>query len=76
MIQDAGTLYTNTVQIPARFYPALIWGLTWRLAIKYNPSQAAMFKAEYDQAFNLASTDDSEDTPIRIYGNYGEGYYL
>jgi hypothetical protein len=70
MLQDVGTLATNTVQIPARFYPALIWGLTWRLAVKYNPDQAGAFKAEYEQSFNLATKEDTEDTPIRIYGEY------
>lgn len=70
MMQDAGAFYTNTLQIPARFYPALIWGLTWQLALKYRPESAAMFKGEYDQSFNSATYEDSESSAIRIDGDY------
>lgn len=69
MIQDAGLLYTNTVQIPARFYPALIWGVSWQLALKFNPQAAQMLKIEYEQAFDVATKEDSESTPISIMGD-------
>lgn len=69
MIQDAGLLYTNTVQIPARFYPALIWGVSWQLALKFNPQAAQMLKIEYEQAFDVATREDSESTPISIMGD-------
>ena len=69
-MQDVGTLFTNAVQIPARFYPALVWGLSWNLALKYKPDIAGMLKAEYEQSFNEATIDDSENTVIRIYGDY------
>jgi hypothetical protein len=75
MIQDAGN-YTNTLQIPARFYPALVNGLSWKLAIKFNPQSAQMFQAEYEKSFNIATVEDSENTPISIRGDttydYGE----
>jgi len=66
MIQDAGALYTNTLQIPSRFYPALIWRLAWELAIKFSPDKAQMLKIEADLSFNIASTEDSETTPLNI----------
>lgn len=69
MIQDTGDFYTNAVQIPSRFYPALIWGLTYELALKYNPQQAGQFKGEYEQSFQLATKEDSESTPISIRGD-------
>ena len=69
MIQDAGSLYTNTVQIPARFYPALIWGLSWHLALKFNPQVAQMLKMEYEQAFMSATIEDSETIPLTISGD-------
>jgi hypothetical protein len=69
MIQDAGSLYTNTVQIPARFYPALIWGLSWHLALKFNPQAAQMLKMEYEQAFMSATIEDSETVPLTISGD-------
>ncbi len=66
MIQDTGSLYTNTVEIPSRFYPALIWGISWQLAIKFNPQAAQMFKSEYEQSFEIATVEDSESTPLSI----------
>jgi hypothetical protein len=76
MIQDTGAFYTNALQIPSRFYATLIWGLTYQLALKYNPQQAAQFKSEYEQSFQLATKEDSEDVPISIRGdsNYGGVY--
>jgi hypothetical protein len=73
MIEDTGSLYNNTVQIPSRFYPALIWGLSWQLAMKFNPQQAAMLKGEYEQSFSIAATEDSETRPITIAGD--KNYY-
>ena len=67
MIQDAGN-YTNTLQIPARFYPALVNGLSWKLAIKFNPQSAQMFQVEYEKSFNIATIEDSENEPIKISG--------
>lgn len=69
MIQDAGAFYTNALQIPSRFYPALIWGLSYQLALKYNPQVAGAFKGEYEQSFNLATVSDSESVNISIRGD-------
>lgn len=66
MIQDAGTLYTNGLQIPSRFYPALIWRLSWELAIKFSPDKAQMLKIESDLAFDIAAREDSESIPLNI----------
>lgn len=73
MMQDTGTFYTNTLDVPARFYPSLVWALCWQLALKYKPDMAMMFKGEYDQSFGIASIEDSENTPIRIMGDYSKG---
>lgn len=67
MMQDAG-LYTNTIEIPARLYPALLWGLSWQLALKYNPQIADMLEGRYEQAFNSATIEDSESVDISIKG--------
>ncbi len=76
MIEDVGVFYTNAVQIPSRFYPALVWGLTWMLAIKYKPEAAEMFHAEYEKSFSIASEEDTENAVIRIYPDYtGSGIY-
>ena len=68
-MQDVG-LYTQTIDIPSRFYPALIWGLSWQLALKFNPQLADMLESKYEQAFGIASTQDSEGVPITIQGDH------
>lgn len=73
MIQDAGRLYTDTIEIPSRFYPSLVWGLTWQLALKYKPEVAPGFKAEYDQAFSIAAFEDSEQVSFRLDIDYSNG---
>ncbi len=70
MMQDAGAFYTNTIDIPARFYPPLVWGLCWQLALKYKPESAAMYKSEYDQSFNSAAVEDSENVTLTITPDY------
>lgn len=79
MMQDvgfAGAAYTNNLEIPSRFYPALVWGLSWMLAIKYKPEIAQTFQAEYERSFSLAADEDTEKTPMRIYASYdNSGYY-
>lgn len=62
---DAGEFY-NTTSVPARMYPALAAGLTWMLSVKYKPELADSFKAQYDEAFTLATANDSENVDITI----------
>lgn len=69
MIEDTGMFYTDTIKIPSRLYPALIWGLCWQLALKYRPEAASMFKTEYEQSFEIATVEDKEETVIKICGD-------
>jgi hypothetical protein len=71
-MQDAGGFY-NIADIPSRMLPALTWGLTWLLAIKYNPPLAEQMKNEYEQAFSIATANDSENVNLSI--NYDIGSY-
>ena len=72
IMQDAGGFY-NIADIPPRMLPALTSGLTWALAIKYNPPLAADMKNEYEQAFSSATANDSENVGLSI--NYDIGSY-
>jgi len=72
IMQDAGGFY-NIADIPSRMLPALTWGLTWLLAIKYNPPLAVDMKNEYEQAFSTATANDSENVGLTI--NYDIGSY-
>ncbi len=69
MMQDAGGFYSYSLEIPSRFYPALIWGLSYQLALKFNPQQSQVFKAEYEESFSIATKEDSESVNISIYGD-------
>lgn len=73
VMQDAGGFY-NIADVPSRMYPALTWGLTWMLAIKYNPQLVADMKNEYEQAFSVATANDSENVDLTIGVDIG-GYY-
>lgn len=74
MMQDVGQ-FTNALQIPQRFYQAMVWGLAYHMALKYNPQVASMMLSEYDKSFVLATNEDAEITPIRIYADYNKGYF-
>ncbi len=67
MMQDVGKL-TDTIEIPAKMYPALIWGLTYYLALKFKPELAEMAEAKYERSFEIATKEDTEDVIISIRG--------
>ena len=72
MMQDAG-LYTNSLELPSRFYPPLIWGLSYHLALKYAPDKAQLFKAEYEQSYAAAAHEDTENVSFNINADYNFG---
>lgn len=66
-IQDAGN-GINTQDIPFRMLPCLVAGLAYYLAMKI-PSAAPrleMLKAEYEEQWNLASSEDREKAALRL----------
>ena len=69
MMQETGILYSDTIDMPARFYPALIAGVTYNLALKFQPERAQLFKSIYEEAFALAATEDTEGVTMTIYGD-------
>lgn len=69
-MDDAGSPATNTVDIPFRFYEALIAGLAYRLSVKKNPAISPMLKQMADEAFDLAAAEDRERAPIRMVPRY------
>ena len=69
-MQDAGSPATNTVDIPFRFYEALIAGVAYRLALKKAPESAPMLKSLADEAFDLAAAEDRDRAPIRMVPRY------
>jgi hypothetical protein len=67
-LQDAGS-GANTMDVPFRFIPAMVAGLAYYLAMKLpNVSQDRMMalKAQYDEAWMLASDEDREKASVRF----------
>lgn len=66
-LQDAGT-GVNTQDVPFRFLPAMVAGLAYYLALKIpNAIQRLdVLKAQYDEAWQLASDEDREKAAIRF----------
>jgi len=66
-IDDAGT-GVNTMDIPFRFLNCMVAGLAYYLAMKLpNGTQRLdVLKAQYDEAWDLASTEDREKAAVRF----------
>jgi len=66
-MQDAGN-GVNVEDIPYRFQEAMIAGLAYKLSMKVNGGleRMGMLKAQYDEAWDLASSEDREKAPIRF----------
>jgi hypothetical protein len=66
-IDDAGT-GVNTMDVPFRFLNAMVAGLAYYLALKVpNGTQRLdILKLQYDEAWDLASTEDREKAAVRF----------
>ena len=72
-IQDAGN-YTNEADVPYRFVPCMIAGLSYYLAIKYAPDRIQMLKMLYEDELKRALEEDGSSsssfiTPKTYYPN-------
>lgn len=66
-IQDAGT-GVSTQDIPFRFLPCMVAGLAYYLSLKLPQAgdRIQFLKQEYEEQWNLASTEDREKADYRI----------
>jgi hypothetical protein len=66
-LQDVGGS-DNTEDVPFRFLPALVAGLAYQLALKVpdGAQRLPILKAQYDEAWQLASDEDREKAPVRF----------
>jgi len=66
-IDDAGG-GVNTMDVPFRFLNCLVAGLAYYLALKVPNAMARLeiLKAQYDEAWELASTEDRETAALRF----------
>jgi hypothetical protein len=66
-IDDAGS-GANTMDVPFRFIPCMVAGLAYYLALKVpnGTQRLEVLKAQYDEAWELAATEDRETAALRF----------
>ena len=68
-MQDAGTGGTYEQDMPFRLVNAAVAGLSYYLSMKkpeVTPDRIAMLKADYEQQWDLASSEDRDKAPVRF----------
>ena len=64
-IEDVDSL-TNTTAVPFRFYPCMVAGLAYYLAIKRTPDRVQMMKSIYKEEFQRAANEDEDKVPLML----------
>jgi hypothetical protein len=66
-IDDAGG-GVNTMDVPFRFLPCMVAGLAYYLAMKVpdGAQRLPVLKAQYDEAWDLAASEDRETAALRL----------
>lgn len=64
-IEDVDSL-TNTTAVPFRFYPCMVAGLSYYLAIKRAPDRVQMMKSIYEEEFQRAANEDEDKVPLML----------
>lgn len=65
-VQDANLQNGENVEIPYRWLEAFADGLTYRLARIWQPQMAPALKAQADESYQIAATQDVETVPTYI----------
>jgi hypothetical protein len=68
-MQDAGEGGAYEQDIPFRLIPCTVAGLAYYLSMKkpeVTPDRIAMLKADYEQQWDLASSEDRDKAPVRF----------
>jgi|TARA_R110000744_G_scaffold371811_1_gene483053 hypothetical protein len=63
---DDADIYTNTMEVPFRFYPCLAAGLAYYLALKKAPNRVQMLKAVYEEEFDRAAVEDRDRSSFNV----------
>ena len=67
-IEDAGA-YTNTTDMPFRFYPCMVSGLAFYLSQKIAPDRIQALKLLYEDELKRALDEDGQRTSVYITPN-------
>ena len=65
-IQDSSLSNGGSVEMPIRFVDAFSWELSARMAMKYAPDRAVMLKQEAREAWDIATSSDTENVALQI----------
>jgi hypothetical protein len=71
--QDVTQMFQN-IEVPQRFYDALVAGLSSRLSLKFKPDRYQLMKYDALEAYAIAAKTDFENVTIRFqpdFGRYG-----
>jgi len=72
-MHDSGPGGTYNPDVPDRFWPALVAGLAYNIALKKPEAiqRVPMLKQVYDEQFQYAADEDREKSPLRLFpGGY------
>tara|TARA_R110000803_G_scaffold20480_2_gene52665 strand:+ start:1493 stop:2377 length:885 start_codon:yes stop_codon:yes gene_type:complete len=64
-IQDADAL-VNTTDVPFRFFPCMIAGLAYYIALKKAPQRVQMLKVVYEEEFQRAADEDEDRVSLKL----------
>ena len=64
-IEDADAL-VNTTDMPFRFYPCMVAGLAYYLALKFKPQLVQLLKSLYEEEFQRAADEDEDRVPLKL----------
>jgi len=64
-MDDADT-FTNTMEVPFRFYPCLAAGLAYYISIKRAPNRIPVLKAIYDEELERAILEDRDRASFNV----------
>ena len=53
-------------EVPSRFIPCMVSGLSYYIALKKNPSKAGLLKQQYEQDFKLAADEDRNRASLML----------
>ena len=67
---DDADAYTNTAEVPFRFYPCLTAGLAYYLSMKRNPQLMGALKTIYEEELQRALDEDRDRASLRISPSY------
>ena len=63
-------IFTNTMDMPFRFYPCLAAGLAYYISLKRAPNRTELLKAVYEEEFERAATEDRDRSSFNVVPNY------